>query len=69
MPTYKIVTKDKGLTSSQITEVENLVDSSYAIATPNPHLGFIHVTPLGNYSAKDLPALPYGLTYEENPGT
>lgn len=45
MPTYKIVTKDKGLTSSQITEVENLVDSSYAIATPNPRLGFIHVTP------------------------
>lgn len=41
----------------------------YAIATPNPRLGFIHVTPLGNYSAKDLPALPYGLTYEENPGT
>lgn len=69
MPTYKIVTKDKGLTSSQITEVENLVDSSYAIATPNPRLGFIHVTPLGSCTVKDLPTLPYGLTYEENPGT
>lgn len=66
MPIYWIDTKGKGLSSSQITEAEQVADGTdFSIASYDFSHGAIHVTVLDGHSKDDLPALPYGLAYSD----
>lgn len=67
MPIYWINTKDKGLSSSQITEAERVADGAdFSIASYDFSHRAIHVTVLDGHSEDDLPALPYGLAYSDS---
>lgn len=67
MPIYWINTKDKGLSSSQITEAERVADGTdFSIANYDFSHMAIHVTVLGGHSKGDLPSLPYGLSYSDS---
>lgn len=68
MPVYWINIKDKGLSSQQITSLENAADipgvslSSYSLA----HRA-IHIVVFDGHTVDELPKLPAGLSYEESP--
>ena len=68
MPVYWINVNGKGLSSQQITSLENAADipgfslGSYSLA----HRA-IHVVVFDGHTVDELPKLPAGLSYDESP--
>lgn len=66
MPIYWINVKNKGLTSEQITKAHDTADCAAAIATYDLSRRAIKVVLLDGHSERELPELPYGLTYDDS---
>lgn len=66
MPIYWINTKGKGLSSAQITKAHDTADCPATIATYDLSRRAIQVVLLDGHSERELPELPYGLTYDKS---